>query len=125
MPKYRNHPIVRRIIDGLTKLNLFNISWSKDVLVSSLTGECQAKTEPDNVCIALHFNFDLEDEEYGEHMQVITIESCIKGGGTGLVSTIMECLPDDMTACVYDSTEGEAKSFWPKMVEKYPNIVRY
>jgi len=125
MPKYRNHPIVRNIIDGLTKLNLPNISWSKDVLIASLNGECQANTEPNNVCIALHFNFDLEDKDYAEHMQIVTVESCIKGGGTGLVSVVMDCLPEDMKVCVYDSTEGEAKAFWPKMAEEYPNIVRY
>jgi hypothetical protein len=125
MSKFRNHPVVRNIVDGLTELNLLNISWSKDVLVASLTGECQANTAPSNVCIALHFNFDLEDEEYGEHVQIVTVESCIKGGGTGLVSVVMDCLPEDMKVCVYDSTEGEAKSFWPKMAAKYPNIVRY
>jgi len=125
MSDYRNHPIVKEIIDSLNKLNLPNISWSKDVLVASLNGECQANTEPINVCIALHFNLDLEDEEYAEHMQIITVESCIKGGGSGLVSVVMDCLPEDIKVCVYDSTEGEAKRFWPKMAEKYPNIVRY
>lgn len=125
MSDYRNHPIVRDIIAGLNKLNLPRISWSKNVLVASLDGECQANTDPTNVCIALHFNLDLEDEEYAEHMQIVTVESCIKGGGAGLVSVVMDCLPEDMKVCVYDSTEGEAKTFWPKMAEKYPNIVRY
>jgi hypothetical protein len=42
MSKYRYHPVVRKIVDGLTDLNLPQVSWSKDVPVASLTGECQA-----------------------------------------------------------------------------------
>lgn len=61
MPKYRNHLIVRNIIEGLYRLNLLRITWSKDVLIVSLDGECQANTHPINACIALHFNLDLED----------------------------------------------------------------
>jgi hypothetical protein len=42
MSKSRNHPVVRDIVDGLAELSLPKISWSKDVLVASLDGECQA-----------------------------------------------------------------------------------
>jgi hypothetical protein len=38
--------------------------------------------------------------EYDEHMQIVTVESCIKGGGTGLMSVVMDCLPEDMKVCV-------------------------
>lgn len=65
MPNYRNYPIVKEIINELVKLNLPRISWSKNVLVASLNGKCQANTEPSNVCIALHFNFDLEERSTG------------------------------------------------------------
>lgn len=57
-------------------------------------------------------------------MQIVTIKSCLKGGGGGLVSSVMDCLPEDIKDCVYDSTDGEAKTFGSKLAEKHPNIVR-
>lgn len=123
MPKHHNHPIVNSIVEGLRQLNLPYISWSGDILVASRNGECQANIKMNNVCIAIHFNFDLMDKDYEEHLQIVAVESCIKGYGTRLVSVVMDCVPEDMKVCVYDSTEGEAKAFWPKMAAKYPNIV--
>jgi hypothetical protein len=73
----------------------------------------------------LHFNFDLDDAAYDEHMEIVAVESCVKGAGSDLVSVVMECVPKDIKVRVVDDTMGDAKKFWLKMVKKYPNIVIY
>ncbi|MGE4339846.1 MAG: hypothetical protein AB7E55_28350 [Pigmentiphaga sp.] len=123
--KYGQHPVVVRIMERFRELGMPNVFWTGDMLVASMTDECQAKSKPDNVCIALHFNFDGADEEYAESLQIVALESDVQGAGGGLVRIVVEALDEGMTVCVYDSTDGESRGFWPEMATRYPSLVIY
>ena len=123
MARFQTHPVVEKIVENLRALDLPHLFWTGDILVASLTGECQSNTVPENVCIALHFNFDHADGEYGEDLQIVGLESCVRGRGTALVEAVMKALHPGMRVCVYDATEGSSEKFWPKMAARHEGLV--
>lgn len=77
--KFSNHPVSRDIVEAFINLDMSEVFWDGDVLIASLDKECQASPLKENLCISLHFDFDHQDDEYSEDMQVVTIESCVEG----------------------------------------------
>lgn len=96
------------------------VEYAEDYLYAVSEKESEA-TDKKVTCIELSFHYD--NNNCIHDIDIDALESHHKGNGTKLVDILMEWISSDVKVYVTDVTDGEDKKFWPKLDEKYPNLI--